>query len=191
MKTPLTPSQFQSVKFSAVCSYEAYLRLWDWQKSRYKVYPIDVTKSFYRATTNRFYMSRWLESVISAYCRWAGWRVQKPYDKGTVIKSKQGKEIWVKTRHSRVGEADLLVIANGKVINIECKVKHDRQNEAQIKEQERAEANNEAYVIVKELGDWWAVVDGLDVKPRHTPDEQAEFDRTTDAFGNSYSDGEL
>lgn len=166
MPTPLTLSQFASVKFASVCSYEAYVRLHEWH---YKVrngklpeqYVIPVTKSYYHNTTNRFYLSRWLESVITIYCNHNGWRVQKPYDKGALIKSKQGKEIWVKTRHSKAGEADLMVVILGKVYNVEIKVGADHQSTAQLKEQARAEANGEVYVIVKQLQDFWHLIDTI------------------------------
>lgn len=166
MPTPLTPQQFRFVKFSAVCSYEAYERLHKWHYiERYKNIPaqfvVPVTKSYYTNTTHREYLSRWLESIITAYCRYYNWRVIKQFDKGRKIKAKSGKEVFVKTRYTKAGTADLLIIANGRAVNVEVKVKADRQSDKQQIEQHRAEANNEAYVIVHTLPDWYRVMDAI------------------------------
>jgi len=120
-----------------------------------------LTKSYYTNTSHRQYLSRWLEAVISAYSRYRGWRCEKPYDKGRKVKSKQGKEIWVRTRYSRRGEADIMLIALGQVWNIEVKVGQDRMSEAQIQERFRAIANNERYEVVRTLEDWWLIVDEI------------------------------
>ena len=161
METPLSPAQYKACKFSVVCDYDAYLRLFEWNLTRYNRYPISITKSFYTATANRFYLSRWLESVIIKYSKSQGWRAEKPYDKGAKVKSKSGKEIWVKTGYSRAGTADLMCVIKGMVYNIEVKVGKDRASESQLKEQKRAESNNEKYIIIKNLSDWWVVVDGV------------------------------
>jgi hypothetical protein len=164
MNNPLSEPQFKAVKFSAVCSYEAYVRLWQWQQTRFSKYLIEVTKSFYTNTGNRFYLSRWLESVILKYCKSQGWRAEKPYDKGAKIKSKSGKEIWVKTGYSRAGVADLMCIIQGTVYNVEVKVGKDKASEAQLKEKVRAEANGEKYVIVKTLQEFWELVDKVNIR---------------------------
>ena len=174
MKTipkPLSPQQYKAVKFSKVCSYQAYLRLHEWHfKGSFKVMletdkahciP-SVTKSYYLNKKHRQYYSNWIESVATIYARWRGWRCEKPYDKGRKIRTEQGKEIWVKTKFSRRGEADLLLIANGKVVNIEVKVRWDRMSSAKIAEQKRAEANKEWYWLVKTLDDFWVIVDWID-----------------------------
>gem|GEM_PF-6065433 len=178
--TKPTPAQWQQNTRSKVCSYEAYLRLYDWHYT--KRYPFlmannggrgipDINKSYYTNTVHREFHSRWLQGVCFAYFAWMLEKseVSIPFDKGRQIKTKTGKIIRVQSKYCKPGKADMIVnfpIVNGigtKIVNLEIKAKNDTMRPLQEAERDRVRRKGQLYEIIRNVSDLWIVVDGLDV----------------------------
>lgn len=166
----MTEKQYQRKKMSKICSIEAYKYLETWIKNRYPTnpYQIPVEKFFYSNTSHRQYLSKLLEDVIVKLLRAKGADPVKSYDRGKYIGEKYGTDIightvklgtiWAKSNHTRPGRADVTCFFGGEMLNIEVKIGKDTQSPDQKKEQLRAEANGEKYVIVKTVDDFLRII---------------------------------
>ena len=124
----MTEKQFQTLKLSAICSYQAY----QWlerivnQLQEKQRYPLPVKEYFYSQTGHRQYLSKFLESVITRLVNASGNFAKKVETTGAKIKTKTGKEIYVKAGHKVKGEPDVMTIIEGRTIYFEVKVGIDR-----------------------------------------------------------------
>lgn len=90
----------------------------------------------------------------------------KSFDKGKYIdksrivtdvtggKRKIGTGEFVKSKIVQKGRADIVCFYKGEMLNLEVKVGRDKQSDAQVAEQARAERNGERYIIIKTVDDF-------------------------------------
>lgn len=163
-------------KLSKVCSEQSYIWLQDWiiEQHPRNPYPDNPMNHFYRNTTHREYLSKWIESVMVKVLRSMGADPQKAPDKGTYRNSSKvvtdalgmqrtiGSGNWTKNKSVRPGRADVTCFFNGSLgvgmYNLEVKVGNDRMSDLQIKEKQRAEANGEKYIIIKTIDDFLKLI---------------------------------
>lgn len=159
-------------KLSKVCSEEAYQWLQDWICKQNPSFPYQMNpmQYFYTNTAHREYLSKWLEAVIVKILRSLGADPIKAPDKGTYrdnskvvtdvvgFQRKVGSGQWTKNKNVRPGRADIKCYFNSKMHNLEIKVGKDRMSEAQKREQQRAEANGEVYMIIKTIDDFLTLI---------------------------------
>ena len=146
----MTEKQFLTLKLSKVCSYEAY----QWlerivnQLQAGQRYPLPVKEYFYSQTGHRQYLSKFLESVITRLVNASGNFAKKVETTGAKIKTKTGKEIYVKAGHKVKGEPDVMTIIDGQVVYFEIKVGKDQLSPDQISMIVRLRhAGAKAYVV--------------------------------------------
>ena len=146
----MTEKQFQTLKLSKVCSYEAY----QWlerivnQLQAGQRYPLPVKDFFYSQTGHRQYLSKFLESVITRLVNASGNFAKKVETTGAKIKTKAGKEIYVKAGHKVKGEPDVMTIVNGKIYYFEVKAGNERLSTDQVNMIARLEqAGARVYVV--------------------------------------------
>jgi len=164
----MTQKQLNRMKLSAVCSLQAYEWLQKWIIERHpgNPYPGEPKTYFYRNTTHRQYLSKFLESVIIKVLRYKGCSPIKANDAGTYRDTsktvmdvlgnerKIGSGTWSKAANVARGRSDIVVFYNGDLINYEVKVKFDRMSPDQITEKKRAELNGEKYIVIKTVQDF-------------------------------------
>ena len=146
----MTEKQFQTLKLSKVCSYEAYqwLERITLQLQSKQRYPLAVKDYFYSQTGHRQYLSKFLESVITKLVNKSGNFAKKVETTGAKIKTKTGKEIYVKAGHKVKGEPDVMTIIDGRTIYFEVKVGSDRLSTDQTNMISRLEqAGARVYVV--------------------------------------------
>jgi hypothetical protein len=175
-----TPAQWATNKRSKVCSLEAYERLLEWHyKERYPILLKNnegrgipqISNSFYTDTAKREFCSRWLQSIIFCYFSWLLEKseVSTPFDKGRQIKTKTGKVLWVTSKYSKVGKADLIInipILGGigtKILNLEIKAHLDTMSPEQKEERARVMKKGQLYEIVRYLQDFWELLEKLEL----------------------------
>jgi len=165
----MTQKQLNRMKLSAVCSLQAYEWLQKWIIERHpgNPYPGEPKTYFYRNTTHRQYLSKFLESVIIKVLRSKGANPIKAVDSGKFVDTSKivtdvtggkrsiGSGNWVRDYRVKKGTADITCYFNGSMgcgmYNMEIKAKKDVMSDMQKKEQTRAEANGEFYVIIKNV----------------------------------------
>lgn len=154
--TTMKQSNFKRSKISSVCSWDAYCWLNDWIREQYPRYPykFEANKYFYSNTSHREYKSKFIEDVITKVLTARGADPKKLPDKGHQIRTKNGKQIWIKQKGVKAGRADVQCFFNNSMYNLEVKVGADKQSDEQRREQRRAEANGEKYVIIKTIDDF-------------------------------------
>jgi hypothetical protein len=151
----MTEKQFQSLKLSAVCSYEAYQWL---ERITLKMqgsfpYPTPVKDFYYKITGHRQYLSKFLESVIVKLVDKHGGFAKKVETTGVQIKTKTGKQIYVKAGHKITGEPDVMTIINGQTVYFEVKVGWDELTPEQIGMIIRLESAGAKIFIVRTVDD--------------------------------------
>lgn len=154
----MTDKQFQTKKLSAICSLDAYLWMEQWFNDRnpmpYKMKPEDHLKV---KTSDRFYHSKVMETLLNKICKSMGADPIKAPDKGRRI-TQNGKDIFIKVKGVKVGRADVKCFVAGKMWNFEVKALKDRMSEEQKIEEQRCINNGEVYLIIKtidEIMDWY------------------------------------
>lgn len=182
-KKPLTQAQQSKCKEAKVCSYAAYLRLWNWhhfeahEAQREQAKRNGVPSTHYIGTLrtanhkSRFFYSNWLQTQVFWYFAWLLEKsdVKTPFDKGRQIKTKQGKVIYVKSKFSKAGTADLVIdfpllnMEGTKIINLEIKALKDVMSEEQKKERDRVRAKGQIYEIIRDMDMFWSFIDTLPI----------------------------
>ncbi len=171
----MTNAQHNRKKLSQVCSLEAYQWLQQWivDLRPNAKYPPRPEHYFYKNTTHRKYLSNFVESVIVMVMRKKGCDPIKAKDAGKSIdKSKTvtdvlgrtkniGGRVWVRDKDVKPGRADIVVFYKGQLWNLEVKVGHDRQSDAQRVEQQRALRNGERYEVIRSVDDFLGLIEGL------------------------------
>jgi hypothetical protein len=154
----MTDKQFQTKKLSAICTLPTYLWMEQWFNDRnpmpYKMKPEDHLKV---KTSDRFYLSKVMETLLNKICKDLGADPIKAPDKGRKI-TQNGKDIFIKVKGVKKGRADVKCFVGGKMWNFEVKAPGDRMSEEQKVEEQRCIANGEVYFIVKsidEIKDWY------------------------------------
>lgn len=169
----MTDKQFNRLKLSKVCSLEAYSWLQKWIIERHpgNPYPGEPKSYFYRDTSHRMYLSKFIESVIIKVLKSTGASPIKANDAGTyrdtsktVIdglgnQRKVGSGTWTKAANVSPGRADVVCFFNGALHNIEVKVGNDKLSTLQLKEMERAVMNGEVFSVVKTIDDFIKLLD--------------------------------
>ena len=164
----MTQKQLNRMKLSAVCSLQAYEWLQKWIIERHpgNPYPGEPKTYFYRNTTHRQYLSKFLESVIIKVLRYKGCSPIKANDAGTYRDTsktvmdvlgnerKIGSGTWSKAANVAPGRADIICYVNSKMINYEVKVGRDSLSELQLQEQDRAILNNEQFIVIRTVQDF-------------------------------------
>ena len=120
----------KNLKIASVCSPEAYQKLKLLLQKKHEGFPksylIPPEKYFYKNTSHREYLSRWMEAMICNVLNFAGHPTKKVETSGKKIKAKSGKEIYVKHRAAKKGEPDVRAIIRGQAIYYEVKIGSDR-----------------------------------------------------------------
>lgn len=164
----LTQNQYNLSKFSKIASYDAYLRLFKFVNNQQAQIPeigrLDV-KAYFRTMPGRFYYSKLLTKIIKKLLTAAGWMVQEPHDTGRMIKGKNGKQVWVKTKLTRKGQADIQAIGPGLYWEIEIKI-DDRQSDVQKLNQERLTKLGHKYTICRTVDDFFSQFESIHVKSK-------------------------
>ena len=161
----MTEKQFQTLKLSAICSYEAY----QWlerivnQLQAGQRYPLPVKEYFYSTTGHRQYLSKFLESVITRLVNASGNFAKKVETTGAKIKTKTGKNIWVKAGHKVRGEPDVMTIIDGRTIYFEVKVGNDRLSTDQANMIARLEQAGARVYVVRNVCDVLEILYGLKI----------------------------
>jgi len=146
-------------------------------------YPMPVSEYYYRNTSHRQYLSKWLESVIVAVLKSHGADPHKAPDRGRRVDKTQvvsdvvgfqkqiGSVIWAKDSRVKVGRADITCFFNGVngigMYNLEVKVGKDRPSKLQLAEKLRAESNGEFWFWVKTLDDFLYICNVKHFEKRH------------------------
>lgn len=168
----MTTNQFNRMKLANIMTFETYNWLSDWLKSRYPHYKYDLKpeKYFYSNTKNRFYLSKFLESVIIKVLKYYNADPVKAADAGKWIdtshvvsdvvgnQKKIGSGNWIKAANVHPGRADIKCFFRGQMYNLEVKVGRDRMSDEQKAEQKRAEQNGEIYLIIKTVDDFLKIL---------------------------------
>jgi hypothetical protein len=155
-------------KIATICTDKAYAWMQQWInfKCPNNKYPLTPEQYFYTNTSHREYLSKFIESVISLVLRDEGADVIDSSDKGQKIDTSKtyrdvlghdrrtNESVYVKSGNVRPGRADRKAFVFGKMYNFEVKVNKDTQSDLQKKEQARAEANGEIYIIIKTVDDF-------------------------------------
>jgi hypothetical protein len=154
-------------KIAAICTEQAYAWMQQWIIDRFcNPYPLKPEQYFYNNTKHREYLSKFIESVITFVLRAEGADVIDSSDKGQMIDTSKtyrdvlghdrrtNESVYVKSGNVRPGRADRKSFVFGKMYNFEVKVNKDTQSNLQKKEQARAEANGEIYLIIKTVDDF-------------------------------------
>ena len=157
-----TEKQFKITKLSKICSYDKYIKLYNiittQQKEKYPNarYPILCpTKRFYTKTNHREYYSKYLENMIVEIVRNEGFVAKKVETSGTKIKTKTGKEVFVKTRNKiNKGEPDVYSLIEGKATYFEVKVGKDKLSKDQIEFIETIKNSGGVVHIIKTVDDF-------------------------------------
>ena len=157
----------KNLKLSKVCSQEAYSWLQNWIKEQHPNarYNTPVKDRFYTDTTNRQYLSKWLESVIIKVLKSKGSSPIKANDAGTyrdtskvvdnvIHKHTIGSGHWTKAANVSPGRADIICFYNGAMCNYEVKVGKDIMSLVQKQERSRAILNGEKYYIITTVDDF-------------------------------------
>ena len=161
----MTEKQFHSLKLSKVCSYEAYLWLSQIvrQAQAGQPYPLPVKEYFYSQTGHRQYLSKFLESIITKLVNKSGNFAKKVETTGAKIKTKTGKEIYVKAGHKVKGEPDVMTIIDGKIIYFEVKAGNDRLSTDQATMIARLEQAGARVYVVRTVCDVLEILYGLKI----------------------------
>ena len=161
----MTEKQFLSLKLSKVCSYEAYqwLERITLQLQAKQRYPLPVKEYFYSQTGHRQYLSKFLESVITKLVNKSGNFAKKVETTGAKIKTKTGKEIYVKAGHKVKGEPDVMTIIDGRTIYFEVKVGSDRLSTDQANMISRLEQAGARVYVVKTVDDFFNIYEKIAV----------------------------
>jgi hypothetical protein len=112
-------------------------------------YPLPVKDFFYSTTGHRQYLSKFLESVITKLVNKSGNFAKKVETTGAKIKTKTGKEIYVKAGHKVKGEPDVMAIINGAAVYFEVKVGRDRLSTDQVTMIARLERSGARVYVVR------------------------------------------
>ena len=161
----MTEKQFHSLKLSKVCSYETY----QWlehivnQLQTGQPYPLPVKEYFYSQTGHRQYLSKFLESIITKLVNKSGNFAKKVETTGAKIKTKTGKEIYVKAGHKVKGEPDVMTIIDGKIIYFEVKAGNDRLSTDQATMIARLEQAGARVYVVRNVCDVLEILYGLKI----------------------------
>ena len=161
----MTEKQHQTLKLSKVCSYQAYQwleRIVNQLQSGQR-YPLPVKEYFYSHTGHRQYLSKFLESVITRLVNASGNFAKKVETTGAKIKTKTGKEIYVKAGHKVKGEPDVMTIVNGKIYYFEVKAGNDRLSADQIAMIARLEQAGARVYVVRTVCDVLEILYGLKI----------------------------
>ena len=152
----------KNLKIASVCSPEAYQKLKLLLQKKHEGFPksylIPPEKYFYKNTSHREYLSRWMEAMICNVLNFAGHPTKKVETSGKKIKAKSGKEIWIKHRTSRKGEPDVMAIINGKATYFEVKIGKDTLSEDQKQDIEYLTNAGAAVYVVKTVDDFFKAV---------------------------------
>jgi hypothetical protein len=168
----MTPKQFSRKKLSKVCSMEAYERLEKFCILRRPNNPRRLTADqlFYNDTSNREYLSKFLEDVCIKVGKFLGFQVVKKPDKGKRIDERKivtntigqkrqiGSVKYVKDKNVLRGHPDLKLLKtlkNGLVYTgyIEIKVGKDTMSPEQLEFKANAEKIGQSYYIAKNVTD--------------------------------------
>ena len=152
----------KNLKIASICSPEAYQKLKLLLQKKHegfpKAYLIPPEKYFYKNTSHREYLSKWLEAVICNLLNFAGHPTKKVETTGRKIKAKSGKEIYIKTRTSRKGEPDVMAIIDGRAVYFEVKIGADRLSDDQKTFIERLQKAGAVVHIIKTVDDFFNAV---------------------------------
>jgi len=157
----------KNLKLSKVCSQESYSWLQNWIKEQHPTnpYPMAVKDYFYRNTSHRQYLSKFIESVIIRVLKSKGSSPIKANDAGTyrdtskvvdnvIHKHTIGSGHWTKAANVSPGRADIICFFNGSMCNYEVKVGKDIMSLVQKQERNRAILNGEKYYIITSVDDF-------------------------------------
>ncbi len=163
----MTPKQYQQKKISQICSFEAYSTLKNWiveyrerkhssaAKTGYFAIEPEKFQGFYKNTSHREYLSKFLENMIVFMLENSGYIAKKVETKGTKIKAKSGKEIYIQSGIKvNKGEPDVYALINGVAAYFEVKVKADKLSDAQSDYIERLEKNGAKVYIIKTVDEF-------------------------------------
>ena len=170
----MTPKQYQRKKISQICSFEAYQRLKKWiieyrershpkaAKTGYFTIEPEKFQGFYKNTSHREYLSKFLENMIVFMLENSGYIAKKVETKGTKIKAKSGKEIYIQSGIKiNKGEPDVYSLINGVATYFEVKVKADRLSDAQADYIEKLERNGAKVYIIKTVDEFLQIFEQL------------------------------
>ena len=162
-----TEKQFNNTKLSKICSYNAYQQLWKWieryyesryDNARYTSNEPTSFSNFYTKTNHREYYSKFIENMIVFILRKEGLIAKKVETTGTNIKTKTGKEVYVKTRNKiNKGEPDIFSLIAGKATYFEVKVSKDRLSKDQKEFIKKIENSGGVVHIIKTVDDFMKI----------------------------------
>jgi len=152
----MTQAQLSRSKLGQICSLQAYEWLQEliiqWHPNQ--PYPLTPKQSFYKNTSHRQYLSKYIEAVIVKTLRKVGGDPINSVDSGQLITDARGNKKYVFNAKVKKGRADVKCFIFGKMVNFEVKVGKDRMSDYQHEEKARAEANGEVYLIIRSIDDF-------------------------------------
>ena len=129
----MTESKLKRLKISPLVTVKSYNCLKEYKESQSSMpYQIAPENSFYKNKRHRNYLSKWLEAVIVYIITHDGWFAKKVETTGRKVRTKMGKEVWVKSGADKVkGEPDIQSLIDGSLVYWEVKVGNDRLSKEQ------------------------------------------------------------
>lgn len=152
----MTESKLKRLKIAPLVSVHSYTWLKEFKESQSSMpYQIAPENSFYKNKRHRNYLSKWLEAVIVYIITHDGWFAKKVETTGRKVRTKMGKEIWVKSGADKVkGEPDIQSLIDGRLVYWEVKVGKDKLSEDQKSFIDDIESKGAKVHVVKTLDDF-------------------------------------
>jgi hypothetical protein len=150
MKIQLLRHHFERKKLSSIMNYDTYVYLLEWYATEYRAhqqFKVPFEDWIYAKTSNREYLSKWLENFIVKYLKITKpeWIVHKVDNRGKEIVSRTQttrpngivdvtfkREGWKKNANQIVGEPDIRCKRPMQIdLYFEVKIGNDRLSDAQ------------------------------------------------------------
>ena len=158
------PMAHNRKKLSQVCSQNAYERIHAIIKRKYTNVPkhaIMKPDSLYSNTSHREYLSRYLESATIFIINNSGGMAKKENTAGAKIKTKSGKEVYVKHRAAKKGMPDVSAVLNGKAVYFEIKAPGDTVKAHQADYMDRLTAAGAMCFVIRTVDDIFDAIDSI------------------------------
>jgi hypothetical protein len=145
----MKPHHYNRTKLSAIMSYDLYMSLDEWYRSLSPMpYPVPFESRIYKETSDRFYLSKWLEQFILFYLKHKHptWTAIKVDNRGKAIlvtdrlqymngrtESKTRIKGYRKDPNIIVGEPDIRILRKNNLptLYFEVKIGNDTLSQAQ------------------------------------------------------------
>ena len=151
-------------KLSHVCTIHAYQRIEQMIKRKYPNVPehgLMKPDSLYGNKSHREYLSRYLEAAAIFIVNNMGGMAKKEKTAGAKIKTKSGKEVYVKHRAAKKGMPDVSAVINGKAVYFEIKAPGDTLKLHQAEYMDRLEAAGAMCFVVRSVDDIFDAIDSI------------------------------